>query len=64
MVRLPQVREVVVSGFKSLRTVNLTSKMSDCSGRPKVYEEAELEALLDRDSCQSQEEQYGRQYFE
>ena len=34
------------------------------SGRPKVYEEAELEALLDQDSCQTQEEQYDGQYFE
>ena len=28
------------------------------SGRPKVYEDAELEASLDQDSCQTQEEQY------
>ena len=34
------------------------------SGRPKVYEDAELEALLDQDSCQTQEEQYDGQYFE
>ena len=33
------------------------------SGRPKVYEDAELEALLDQDSCQTQE-QYDEQYFE
>ena len=26
------------------------------SGRPKVYEDVELEALLDRDSCQTQEQ--------
>ena len=26
------------------------------SGRPTVYEDAELEALLDQDSCQTQEE--------
>ena len=25
-------------------------------GRPKVYEDAELEALLDEDSCQTQKE--------
>ena len=25
------------------------------SGRPKVYEDAEMEALLDEDSCQTQE---------
>ena len=26
------------------------------SGRPKVYEDAELKALLDQDSCQTEEE--------
>ena len=34
------------------------------SGRPKVYEDAELEALFDQDSGQMQEEQYDGQYFE
>ena len=34
------------------------------SWRPKVYEDAELEELLDQDSCQTQEEQYDGQYFE
>ena len=34
------------------------------SRRPKVYESTELEALLDQDSCQTQEEQYDGQYFE
>ena len=34
------------------------------SGRLKVYEDAELEALLDQDSCRTQEEQYDGQYFE
>ena len=33
------------------------------SGRSKVYEDAELEALLDQDSCQTQEEQFNGQYF-
>ena len=33
-------------------------------GRPKVYEDAEFEALLDQDSCQTQEVQYDGQYFE
>ena len=27
----------------------------ECSGRPKVYEDAELEPLLDEDSCRTQE---------
>ena len=30
-------------------------KDKERSGRPKVYEDAELEALLDEDSCQTQE---------
>ena len=34
------------------------------SERLKVYEDAKLEALLNKDSCQLQEEQYDRQYFE
>ena len=34
------------------------------SGRPIVYKDAELEALLDQDSCQTHEEQYDGQYFE
>ena len=34
------------------------------SGRPKVYEDAELEVLLDQDSCQTQKEQCDGQYFE
>ena len=55
------MREVVVSGFKSLRTVNLEKERS---GRTKVCEDGELEALLDEDSCQMQEEQYNGQYFE
>jgi len=50
------VRKVVVSGFKNLRTVNLDVKDKERSGRTKVYEDAELEALLDEDSCQTQKE--------
>ena len=46
-----------MSGFKSLRTVNLTFfEDKEHSGRPKVYEDVELEALLDEDSCQTQKE--------
>ena len=33
------------------------------SGRPKVYEDAEWEALLDQNSCRTQEEQCDGQYF-
>ena len=32
-------------------------------GEAKVYKVAKLEALLDQDSCQTQEEQYDEQYF-
>ena len=32
--------------------------------RPKVYEDAEVEALLGHDSCQTQEELNDGQYFE
>ena len=32
--------------------------------KPKMYEDAELEALLDQGSCQTQGEQYDGQYFE
>ena len=46
------MKECVVSGFNASRTVILTSKTSD--GREKVFEE--LEALLEQDSCQNQEE--------
>ena len=34
------------------------------SVRLKVYEDEELETLLDQNLCQTQEEQYDRQYFE
>ena len=34
------------------------------SGRPKVYEDVELETLLNQDSRQTQQEQYDGQYFE
>ena len=34
------------------------------SGRQKVYENAELETLLDQDFCQTQEEKYDGQYSE
>ena len=56
--------EVVVSGFKSFRMVNLTSKTNNVAEGPKVYEDAELEALLDQDTCQTEEEQYDGKCFE
>jgi len=45
-----------VSDFKSLRTVNLIFEDKERSVRPKVYEDAELETLLNEDSCQTQKE--------
>ena len=46
-----------MSGFKSLKTVNLTSKTKNVAeGRKWTNEDAELEALLDEDSCQKQKE--------
>jgi len=44
-----------VSGFKSLRTVNLTSKTKNVA-KGRKYEDTELEALLNEDSCQTQKE--------
>jgi len=49
------VREIVVSDFKSLKT-EFDVKDKERSGRSKVYEDAELQALLDEDSCQTQKE--------
>ena len=44
-----------MSGFNASRTVILTSKTS-IAVEEKVFEDAELKALLDQDSCQNQEE--------
>ena len=44
-----------MSGFKSKKG-EFDNEDKERSGRPKVYEDAELEALLDQDSCQTQEE--------
>ena len=44
-----------MNGFKSLRTVNLMSKTKNVAEGRK-YEDAELEALLAEDSCQTQKE--------
>jgi len=54
MVRPLLVKKRVVSGFNASRTVILTSKTG--GGREKVFEDTELEALLEQDSCQNQEE--------
>ena len=61
MVRPLLVKERVVSGFNASRTVILTFRQirfedRHNGGREKVFEDAELEALLEQDSCQNQEE--------
>ena len=50
--------------FQKFRNGEFDIEYKERSGRPKVYEDAELEALLDQDSCQTQEEQYVGHYFE
>ena len=49
------MRDVVVNGFKNLRTVNLTSKTKKVAEGRKCTK-MELEALLNEDSCQTQKE--------
>ena len=41
--------------FQKLRNGEFDVEDKECSGRPKVYEDTELESLLDVDSCQTQE---------
>ena len=50
--------------FQKFKNAEFDIEDKERSGRPKVYEDAELEALLDQESCPTQEEQYDRQYFE
>ena len=49
--------------FQKFKNNEFNIKDKKCSGRPKVYEDAELEALLDQDSYQMQEEFTHGQYF-
>jgi len=42
--------------FQKFKNGEFDIEDKECSGRPKVYEDAELEALLDEDSCQAQKE--------
>ena len=51
------------SAYNALLHVTQIIEDKKYSKRPKVYEDAELEALLGQDSCQTQEEQYDGQYF-
>ena len=50
--------------FQKFKNGEFDIEDKERSGRPKVYEDAELEALFYQDSCQTQKEQYGGQYFE
>ena len=49
--------------FRKFKKGEFDIEDKERSGRPKVYEDAELEELLDQDSCQTQEEKYDGQYF-
>ena len=49
--------------FKKFKNGEFDIEDKEHSGRPEMHKDAELEALLDQDSCQTQEEQYDGQYF-
>ena len=42
--------------FQKFKNGEFDVEDKERSGRPKVYEDAELKALLDEDSCQTQKE--------
>jgi len=42
--------------FQKFKNGEFDVEDKERSGRPKMYEDAELEALLDEDSCQTQKE--------
>ena len=46
----------VIEWFQKFKNGEFDIEDKERSGRPKVYEDAELEALLDEDSCQTQKE--------
>ena len=50
--------------FQKFKNGEFDIEDKERSGRPKVYEDVELEALLDQDSCHTHEEQKDGQYFE
>ena len=50
--------------FQKFKNDELDIEGKERNGRPKVYEDAELEALLDQDYCQTQEGEYDGQYLE
>ena len=41
--------------FQKFKNGEFDVEDKECRGKPKVYEDAELESLLDEDSCQTQE---------
>jgi len=59
------VKERIMSGFNALKTMKRHRKPiwngygKNRDGREKVFKDAELEALLHKDSCQTQEELAG-----
>ena len=50
--------------FRKFKTSEFDIEDKKRNRRLKVYADAELEALLDQDSCQTQQEKYDQQYFE
>ena len=50
--------------FQKFKNDEFDIENKESSERPKVYEDAELEGLLNQDSFQTQQEQYDGQYFE
>ena len=50
--------------FQKFKNGEFDIEDKERSGRPKVYKDAGLGALLDQDSCQTQEKEDDWQYFE
>ena len=50
--------------FQKFKNGDFNIEDKERSGRLKVYRDAELEALSDQDSCQTQEELVHKQHFE
>ena len=50
------MKERVVSSFQRFKNGDVDVEDRHSDGREKVFEDAELEALLEQDSCQNQEE--------
>ena len=50
------MKERVVSGFQRLKNGDFDVEDRHSGGREKVFEDAELETLLEQDSYQNQEE--------